>query len=399
MFICSSIHTVSSICQLSFPCVNVCVILDISHLTFHLEISIFVRLLLSASPVYSHFLSFVILFFFFHFNKLSEDLVSEQVQKIVRGLSLELEHSFENRKGDKNKHLCPCCFDAFRGNYIEELCKKIHSDLVCKCIDLKRSVFLRVIIPPMLDTARITVRTIVTKSNEKTFVFPTMSELTNRLIVENLKVQGLNIVNDITVADFQVKKLNSIPLGLMIFILTASLIFLFLFIFYFFLLFQYFLFFLQFKVAITGFIPNQTKYLLALCPEYKHKKKKRKFGEAACEESFEVTRADADSVLVYYKSFTPKDFYKLESSLVGYMNDIEKTEIVEIDSNVGLKTIVSTDPTQSILPSSSLLTSSMSCPSSSSLPPSTTDSPLSTSGLSWVLEISPSPLYLLGRLK
>ena len=131
--------------------------------------------------------------------------MSEQVQKIVRGLSLELVHSIENRKGDKIKHLCPCCFDAFRGNNIEELCTKIHSDLVGKCIDLKRSIFIRVIIPPMLDTARITVRTIVTKSNEKTFVFPTMCELTNRLIVENLKVQGLNIVSDITVADFQVK--------------------------------------------------------------------------------------------------------------------------------------------------------------------------------------------------
>ena len=121
-------------------------------------------------------------------------------------MSSESEHSLEDRGGNKKEHLCPCCFDSFRGNGIEELCSKIYSDLVVKGIDLKRSIFIRIIIPPMLDTARITVRTIVTKSNEKTFVFPTMSELTNRLIVENLKIRGLNIVSDITVADFQVKR-------------------------------------------------------------------------------------------------------------------------------------------------------------------------------------------------
>ena len=36
---------------------------------------------------------------FFIFNKLSEDLVSEQVQKIIGGMSSESEHSLENSRG------------------------------------------------------------------------------------------------------------------------------------------------------------------------------------------------------------------------------------------------------------------------------------------------------------
>lgn len=130
----------------------------------------------------------------------------EQIKRIATGISSDIEYSWNNKIDNKKQYICPCCFDAFKGNNIEEVCVKIHSDLIQKNIDLKRSVFIRIIIPPMLDTARISVRTIVTKTNEKTFVFPTMSELTTRLIVENLKFKGLNIVSDITVADFQVKK-------------------------------------------------------------------------------------------------------------------------------------------------------------------------------------------------
>lgn len=70
------------------------------------------------------------------------------------------------------------------------------------------SIFLRVLIPPMLDTARITARTIVTKTNEKTIPFPTMAELTSRILTDELIKRGeLNIVSDATVAEIQVESL------------------------------------------------------------------------------------------------------------------------------------------------------------------------------------------------
>ena len=40
-------------------------------------------------------------------------------------------------------------------------------------------------------------------------------------------------------------------------------------------------------------ITRQTEFCEALYPDYHHKKKKKKFGEAASVEPFEVTRADA----------------------------------------------------------------------------------------------------------
>lgn len=80
---------------------------------------------------------------------------------------------------------------------------------ICAGLDVKgikeSSIFLRVLIPPMLDTARITARTIVTNTNEKTIPFPTMSELTSRILTDELtKKGGLNIISDATVAEIQV---------------------------------------------------------------------------------------------------------------------------------------------------------------------------------------------------
>ena len=124
----------------------------------------------------------------------------------MESISKDLEYLNRSKKEKTVHRTCPCCFDSFLGNNFENLCTRIIDDLKGKSIDLKRSVFVRVLIAPVLDTARITVRTIISKSNEKIFAFPTMGELTTRLIVENLRVQGLCIVNDPSVADFQVKK-------------------------------------------------------------------------------------------------------------------------------------------------------------------------------------------------
>lgn len=99
---------------------------------------------------------------------------------------------------------CPCCFNAFVGDALHAVCASVESILANEGLS-KRPIFLRVLIPPMLDTARITVRTIVTATNEKLIPFPTMAELTYRLIVDEMvKKSGLSIVNDVTLAEIQV---------------------------------------------------------------------------------------------------------------------------------------------------------------------------------------------------
>lgn len=91
------------------------------------------------------------------------------------------------------------------GTSLEDLCAAICADLDDRGVD-QRSIFLRVLIPPMLDTARITVRTLVTRTNEKIIPFPTMAELTLRLLTHELvKTRQLNIVSDVTVAEIQVR--------------------------------------------------------------------------------------------------------------------------------------------------------------------------------------------------
>ena len=93
------------------------------------------------------------------------------------------------------------------GTSLEKLCTAICVDLDRRGVG-QRSIFLRLLIPPMLDTARITVRTIVTRTNEKIIPFPTMAELTLRLLThELLKARQLNIVSDVTVAEIQVQEL------------------------------------------------------------------------------------------------------------------------------------------------------------------------------------------------
>jgi hypothetical protein len=131
--------------------------------------------------------------------QLSENEVREQAQKIISGISSDIEFS-----SNDVQTTCPCCFGAFVGESLNILCSSI-----CEGLDMKgikeSSVFLRVLIPPMLDTARITARTIVTNTNEKTIPFPTMSELTSRILTDELtKKGGLNIISDATEAEIQV---------------------------------------------------------------------------------------------------------------------------------------------------------------------------------------------------
>jgi hypothetical protein len=135
-----------------------------------------------------------------HINvQLPENDVREQAQKIIRDISSDIEFS-----SNDVQTTCPCCFDAFVGESLNILCSSICAGLDVKGIK-ESSVFLRVLIPPMLDTARITARTIVTNTNEKTIPFPTMSELTYRIMTDELtKKGGLNIVSDATVAEIQV---------------------------------------------------------------------------------------------------------------------------------------------------------------------------------------------------
>ena len=54
-----------------------------------------------------------------------------------------------------------------------------------------------------------------------------------------------------------------------------------------------------FQVTATSGIAYSTELLIALYPEYKHKKKKRKFGDSKPDDdSFEVNRADAGEKMI-----------------------------------------------------------------------------------------------------
>jgi hypothetical protein len=119
------------------------------------------------------------------------------------------ESEYDNKEDSNydNKELktCPCCFNICAGDSLDKISASICADLTAKNIALERPVHLQIIVPPMLDTARITVRTIVCKSNEKTFVFPTMADLTSRLLSDILvRVGGLNIVGSTVASEIQV---------------------------------------------------------------------------------------------------------------------------------------------------------------------------------------------------
>lgn len=61
--------------------------------------------------------------------------------------------------------------------------------------------------------------------------------------------------------------------------------------------------FFMLQISIFGIILNQTEFCQALYGDYQHKKKKKKFGETASVEPFEVTRADAGNIIFFQFSF------------------------------------------------------------------------------------------------
>lgn len=171
--------------------------------------------------------------------------------------------------------ICPCCFDAYAGESLDKLSTSVYNNLSQKNIDLKRPTFVNVIIPPMLDTARITTRTVITSNNEKSFSFPSITDLVQRLLSDSLRSNGVNVANDISVAEIQ--------------------------------------------VTVTAMITNQTEFCQAICSDYHHKKKKKRFGETVTVDLFEVTRTDADAILTSYKNLNTNTMVILEKSLKDYM--------------------------------------------------------------------------------
>jgi hypothetical protein len=100
--------------------------------------------------------------------------------------------------------MCQCCFGAMVGDSLKQ-----HTELILESISKEnlttRSIYLNVLLPPMVDVARLTTRTIITMNVEKTFAFPTLKELLTRLLSERLsKIHGLNMVDDESSAEVQV---------------------------------------------------------------------------------------------------------------------------------------------------------------------------------------------------
>lgn len=109
----------------------------------------------------------------------------------------------------------------------------------------KHSIGLNLIVPPILDVARLSCRTVVTCCTEKLAPFPSFQELFQRLITIILKKQLITIVH-LEVANI--------------------------------------------KIDIEIEIPNQTTFCLALNPLYKPCKKRK--GLKPTEHEFQVSRKD-----------------------------------------------------------------------------------------------------------
>mmetsp|Transcript_5065 Transcript_5065/g.5187 ORF Transcript_5065/g.5187 Transcript_5065/m.5187 type:complete len:524 (+) Transcript_5065:187-1758(+) len=202
--------------------------------------------------------------------KLSEEEVRINAQEKINALAPGVEYNT-----NIDHKICPCCFDAYAGETLDKLSISVSSDLSQKGIDLKRPTFLIVVIPPMLDTARVTTRTIITSNNEKSFSFPSITDLIQRLLGDILRINGVNIVHDVSTAEIQ--------------------------------------------VTVTALIPNQTEFCQAIYSDYRHRKKKKRFGETTTGDLFEVSRTDADTILTSYKTLNTNTIVILEKSMKDYM--------------------------------------------------------------------------------
>lgn len=181
--------------------------------------------------------------------------------------------------------VCPVCYNALVGDSLQRIKDAILTDLKIHSFhEQQRPIFLNFISPPVVDAARLATRLIVTRTADRTFSFPPLHLLLQRLLTVMLTVDSglavpLRIVDDMATAEVQVNVL------------------------------------IDFK--------NQTEFCLAMMADFRHKTKKRKLGEVVLEsgddEAFEVSRTDSDRVLLWFKGLDEGGTDALQVALTNYM--------------------------------------------------------------------------------
>jgi hypothetical protein len=129
--------------------------------------------------------------------QLPEDIVVNYVNERIEKITGE--HHISGHR------TCPCCFDSLRGEAVDKFCGEICQHLEGKHMSLDRPLHLKIVVPPMIDAARLTCRTVVTKTVDKSFPFPTLKELLHRLVKDKLQsTKGFKVVDNFLHAEAQV---------------------------------------------------------------------------------------------------------------------------------------------------------------------------------------------------
>ena len=182
--------------------------------------------------------------------------------------------------------MCPLCYNVLCRDSLERMKDDMIDALQLDHLDeQQRPIYLNFIVPPAIDTARLTARLIVTRSAERTIAFPPFQLLLQRLLSvmiscdQRCKVP-LTIVDDMATASIQINVL------------------------------------LHFN--------NQTEFCQAMVNDFKHKTKKRRMGEVVLDEAdddaFEVSRTDSDRLLLRYKTLDENGIDELKIALDGFMS-------------------------------------------------------------------------------
>ena len=217
---------------------------------------------------------------------MNEEGVRSMLPKLVKTSTGVDVHNLKCMNGSDIPLMCPLCYNTLSRNNLERMKDAMIDALQLDHLDeQQRPIYLNFIVPPVIDTARLTARLIVTRSAERTFAFPPFQLLLQRLMSvliscdQRCKVP-LTIVDDMAAADVQINVL------------------------------------LHFE--------NQTEFCQAMVSDFKHKTKKRRLGEVvldeADEDAFEVSRTDSDRLLLRYKSLDEKGINELKTALEGFVS-------------------------------------------------------------------------------
>ena len=87
--------------------------------------------------------------------------------------------------------LCPCCFGAISGGALQALVANAN-DFLQNSQMHTNSVVLNVVVPPVLDSMRLTARTVVARTAGKSFPFPALTDVITRVLKAQLR--GVSVV-------------------------------------------------------------------------------------------------------------------------------------------------------------------------------------------------------------